>query len=78
VGEVPADGARHDPQATARCRVTARELARLHALMEPGERLAGLLVARIGGRRTWRLVLVRDGVRRVVTGEDEQCQAAAS
>ena len=50
--------------------MTARELARLHALMEPGERLAGLLVARIGGRRTWRLVLVRDGARRVVVGEE--------
>ena len=58
--------------------MTALELARLHALMRPGERLAGLLVARVGGRRTWRLVLVRDGVPRVVTGGDEQCQAAAS
>jgi len=58
--------------------VTARELARLHSLMRPGERLAGLVVARVGGRRTWRLVLVRDGVRRVVTGGDEQPQAAAS
>jgi len=58
--------------------VTARELARLHALMRPGERLAGVVVARIRGRRTYRMVLVRDGARRVVTGEDEQRQAAAS
>jgi hypothetical protein len=57
--------------------VTARELARLHALMEPGEKLAGLVVARVGGRRTWRLVLVQDGARRVVTGEDEQQAGAA-
>jgi len=57
--------------------VTARELARLHALMRPGERLAGVVVARVGGRRTWRLVLVRDGARRVVTGEDEQQAGAA-
>jgi len=56
--------------------VNARELARLHDLMRPGERLAGLLVARVGGRRTWRLVMVRDGARRVVVGEDEQ-QAGA-
>ena len=58
--------------------MTARELAHLHALMEPGERLAGVVVVRVGGRRTWRLVLVCDGARRVVTGEDEQRQAAAS
>ena len=77
MGEVPADGARDDPQATARCRVTARELARLHRLMRPGERLAGVVVARVGGRRTWRLVMVRDGTRRVVTGEDEQQAGAA-
>ena len=57
--------------------MTARELARLHRLMRPGERLAGLVVARVGGRRTWRLVMVRDGTRRVVTGGDER-QAAAS
>ena len=77
MGEVPADGARDDPQATARCRVTARELARLHRLMRPGERRAGVVVARGGGRRTWRLVMVRDGTRRVVTGEDEQQAGAA-
>ena len=77
MGEVPADGARDDPQATARCRVTARELARLHRLMRPGERLAGVVVARVGGRRTWRLVLVCDGARRVVTGGDEQRRGAA-
>jgi len=52
--------------------VTARELARLYDLMRPGERLAGLVVARVGGHRSYRLVLVRDGVRRVVTGGDEQ------
>jgi len=57
--------------------VTARELARLYALMRPGERLAGLVVARVGGRRTWRMVMVRDGARRVVTGEDEQRRGAA-
>ena len=57
--------------------MTARELARLHALMEPGETFAGLVVARVGGRRTWRLVMVRDGTRRVVTGEDEQQAGAA-
>jgi hypothetical protein len=57
--------------------VTARELARLHALMEPGETFAGLVVARVGGRRTWRLVLMRDGARRVVTGGDEQRRGAA-
>ena len=57
--------------------MTARELARLHRLMRPGEKLAGLVVARVGGRRTWRLVLVRDGVRRVVTGEDERKAGAA-
>jgi hypothetical protein len=56
--------------------VTARELARLYDLMEPGERLAGVVVVRVGGRRTWRLVLVRDGVPRVVTGGDEQRGAA--
>ena len=56
--------------------MTARELARLHALMRPGEKLAGLVVARVGGRRTWRMVMVRDGARRVVVGEDEQ-QAGA-
>ena len=58
--------------------MTARELARLHRLMRPGERLAGVVVARVGGRRTWRLVMVRDGARRVVVGGDEQRQAAAS
>ena len=52
--------------------MTARELARLYRLMRPGERLAGVCVARVGGRRTWRLVMVRDGARRVVTGGDEQ------
>jgi len=52
--------------------VTARELARLHRLMRPGEKLAGLVVARVGGRRTWRLVMVRDGARRVVAGGDER------
>ena len=58
--------------------MTARELARLHSLMRPGERLAGLVVARVGGHRSYRMVLMRDGARRVVTGEDEQRQAAAS
>ena len=57
--------------------MTARELARLHALMRPGERLAGLVVARVGGRRTWRLVMVRDGEYRVVSDEDEQEAGAA-
>ena len=57
--------------------MTARELARLHGLMRPGEKLAGLVVARVGGRRTWRLVMVRDGARRVVVGEDEQRRGAA-
>ena len=57
--------------------MTARELARLHALMRPGERLAAVVVTRIGGRRTWRLVMVRDGARRVVTGGDEQQAGAA-
>ena len=57
--------------------MTARELARLHRLMRPGERLAGVVVARVGGRRTWRLVLVCDGARRVVTGEDERKAGAA-
>ena len=56
--------------------MTARELARLHALMRPGEKLAGLVVARVGGRRTWRLVLVCDGARRVVAGGDEQRRGA--
>ena len=52
--------------------MTARELARLYALMRPGETFAGVVVARIGGHRSVRMVLVQDGVRRVVTGEDEQ------
>ena len=58
--------------------MTARELARLYALMRPGETFAGVVVTVIGGRRSYRMVLVRDGARRVVTGEDEQRQAAAS
>ena len=58
--------------------MTARELARLYALMRPGERLAAIAVTRIGGETSVRMVLVRDGARRVVTGEDEQRQAAAS
>ena len=58
--------------------MTARELARLHRLMRPGERLAGIAVTRIGGETSVRMVLVRDGARRVTGGEDEACQAAAS
>ena len=57
--------------------MTARELARLYRLMRPGERLAGVVVTVIGGRRSYRLVLVRDGARRVVTGGDEQQAGAA-
>jgi hypothetical protein len=57
--------------------MTARELGHLYGLMRPGERLAGLVVAVIGGRRTWRLVMVRDGARRVVVGGDEQQAGAA-
>jgi hypothetical protein len=56
--------------------VTARELARLYALMRPGERLAAVVVTRIGGETRVRMVLVRDGARRVTGGEE--CQAAAS
>ena len=56
--------------------MTARELARLYALMRPGETFAGVVVTVIGGRRSYRMVLVRDGARRVVVGEDEQ-QAGA-
>ena len=52
--------------------MTARELARLYDLMRPGETFAGVVVTVIGGRRSYRLVLVRDGARRVVTGGDEQ------
>ena len=57
--------------------MTARELARLYALMRPGETFAGVVVTVIGGRRTVRMVMVQDGERRVVGG-DEQRQAAAS
>ena len=58
--------------------MTARELARLYRLMRPGERLLGITVTRIGGRRIIRLALVRDGEVRVAGVEDEACQAAAS
>lgn len=56
--------------------MTARDLARLYRLMRPGERLLGITVTRIGGRRSVRMVLERDGARRVTGGEE--CQAAAS
>ena len=56
--------------------MTARELADLYDLMEPGETFAGLTVMVVNGcTRSW-LVLDRDGARRVVVGEDEQ-QAGA-
>ena len=52
--------------------MTARELADLYDLMEPGETFAGLTVMVVNGcTRSW-LVLDRDGARRVVVGEDEQ------
>ena len=52
--------------------MNARDLARLYALMEPGERLAAVVVSRIGGETRVRMVLVRDGARRVTGGEDEE------
>lgn len=58
--------------------MTAREVARLHALMRPGETFAGVVVTVIGGHRSYRMVLVRDGERRVVTGEDERDEVGAA
>ena len=57
--------------------MNARDLARLYALMRPGERLAAVAVTRIGGETSVRMVLVRDGARRVTGGEDEQRRGAA-
>ena len=50
--------------------MTARELSRLHRLIRPGETFAAMLVSVIAGRRTVRLVLVRNGERRVVDVQD--------
>ena len=50
--------------------MTAAALARLYALMGPGERFAAVAVSVVGGRQTVRLVLIRDGVRRVVVERD--------
>ena len=55
--------------------MTAAALAHLYALMRPGERFQGLAVTVIGGHQTVRLVLVRDGVRRVVVERDSQAGA---
>jgi hypothetical protein len=50
--------------------MTTHELTRLYRLIRPGERFTALAVTVVGGRRSVRLVLVRDGVRRVVDVQD--------